>query len=238
MAKSKIKLNIWAVIAAISFVYLAFAPYLSSLILNLFQDQPIHMMFLNFIKSVFNLGNTLNFLGCLGVAICIFTKIDAIAVTLASAIFWFSNLIAIIKSVSILIKYSLLLQFLGSTITELLETGAYFVMLVVGIWFTILFFMKKSAPLFAKIVTFLPALTFLLLFVIRFIGNTGNVLTSLTTGSNFLYSFVMNSTSTFNTFVIFIGFMAIAFKFANFKKKPKNTVEISEDVVIENAIAE
>lgn len=238
MAKSKIKLNAWAIIAAISFLFLAFAPYLSSLTLNIFRDQPIHMMLTNFIKSIFNLGNTVNFLACLGVTICIFTKIDAIGVTLASGLFWISNLVALIKTLSIIIKYGLFFRVLGSTFTEVLELTAYFVMFVVGVLFTILFFMKKSAPVFAKVVAFLPALILLVLSVIRFIGNTGNVITAITTGYDVLYSLVSNSTSTINTFVLFIGFMAIAFKLANFKKKPKNTVEISEDVVVENVVAE
>ena len=238
MAKSKIKLNAWAIIAALSFLYLAFAPYLSSLILNLFQDQPIHIMLVNFVKSIFNLGNTVNFLACLAVTICVFTKIDAIGVTVACGLFWLTNLIALIKTISILAKYGLFLQFLGSTFTEVLELAVYFVMFAVGVWFTILFFMKKSAPVFAKIVAFLPAVILLILFVIRFFGNTGNVITSLTNGSNFLYSFAMNSISTFNTFALLLGFIAIAFKLANFKKKPKSTAEISEDVVVENVVAE
>ena len=42
----------------------------------------------------------------------------------------------------------------------------------------------------------------------------------------------------FNSFVLLVGLTAIAVKFANFKKKPKNTVEISEDIIVENVTAE
>ena len=42
----------------------------------------------------------------------------------------------------------------------------------------------------------------------------------------------------FSTLVLLIGFTAVAIKLADLKKKPKNLVEISEDVVIENVTTE
>ena len=171
-------------------------------------------------------------------AICIFTKIDKLAVTLASGLFWLSSEIAFIKSIVILIKYEIFFKFLDSIFTDLLSGSVYFLMFIIGIWFTILFFTKKKTPKFAKVVVFLPAAIMALLLCIRFVGNTIDIFKAISQYGNVVYSILENTIHTFNTLVLFIGFLSIAFKFADVKKKPKNTVEINDQVVIENVNAE
>lgn len=114
-------------------------------------------------------------------------------------------------------------------------------MFAVAAWLTILFFKKKETPKFLKVLIFVPVAILAISFLSSFITNFFASITHLASGlplKFLLYSAFSVFSRIFNSFVLLVGLTAIAVKFANFKKKPKNTVEISEDIIVENVTAE
>lgn len=242
MSKLKKKISIWAVITALSFLYLAFIPYVSSPVYNILLGLGFPYIIKNFFASLLNLSNIIHFIACLLIAIGIFTKFDKIAVAAGSAMFWLSSIVSLILNIinSIKYGYSLGFGYFASTFFHLL---AYFLLFAVALWVTILFFAKKPTPKIAKIIIFVPIVILAFILIFAFFSNTSNVISALTSGQAFkwtLYSIVINSMNTFNTLISLVGFTAAAFKIAEIgiKKSPENTVEINQDVVIENVTAE
>ncbi len=241
MSLTKKKISIWAIIAALSFLYLAFCPYILNPIYNLLLGQPFGMIIKNLFYSIFAFGNILNFIACLVTAIGIFTKFDKIAITVTSALFWLVSLINLISLFVNAFKMGHFEHIPVSAVSQLSHMFAYFLMFAVALWFAILFFTKKETPKFLKILIFVPVAILAIIFLVSFVTNFFALITHLINGlsSKFLfYSAFSVFTRIFNTFVLLIGFGAVAVKFADIKKKPKNTVEISEDVVVENVVAE
>ena len=241
MSITKKKISISAIIAALSFVYLALCPYVLNPIYNILLSQPFGMVIRNFLTSIFNFGNIINFVACIVIAVGIFTKFDKIAVTITSALFWVSSLVSLISGIINSIKYNYFRMNIVQVISLLSNMFVYFLMFAVALWLTILFFTKKETPKFLKVLIFVPVAILAIIFLASFITNFFALITNLVNGlsSKFLlYSAFSVFTRIFNTFVLLVGFTAVAVKLSGFKKKPKNTVEISEDVVIENVVTE
>lgn len=242
MAKSNNKINIAAVITTISFLYLAFIPYITNVFYNLILGIDFTYVIRNLFSAIFNFGNAVHFVGCLLIAIGILTKFDKIALAASSSMFWLSILISLISNIinSTKYNYRLEVRYYLSTAFSLL---IYFLFIAVGVLFTIFFFMKKPIPKLLKITVFVPVALLAISLIITFFSNTSNVISAFTGGFNIewvIYLLISNSVSTFNAFVNLIGFTVASFKIAeiSFKKKTKNTVEISGDIVIENVNAE
>ncbi len=241
MALTKKKINISAIIVALSFIYLALCPYILNPIYNILLGQPFVMIISNLFKSIFNFGNIINFVACIVIAVGIFTKFDKIAVTITSALFWVGSLVSLISGIINSIKYDYYRIEFVSVLSILANMFVYFLMFAIALWLTILFFTKKETPKFLKILIFVPVAILAIIFLASFITNFFALITHLINGlsSKFLlYSAFSVFARIFNTFVLLVGFTAVAVKLSGFKKKPKNTVEISEDVIIENVAAE
>lgn len=242
MSKLNKKINIWAIVAAISFLYLAFIPYITNPIYNLLLGYDFVSIIKLLLSTIFNFGNAVYFVGYILIAVGILTKFDKISLAAGSALFWLSSIVSLILNIINSIKhgYSLGFGYFASTFFHLL---AYFLLFAVALWVAILFFAKKPTPKIAKIVIFVPLAILAVLLIFAFFSNTSNVISALTSGQAFqwtLYSIVINSMNTFNTLISFVGFTAAAFKIAEIgiKKSPENTVEISEGVIIENVTTE
>ena len=241
MPDTKRKIKISSVIAALSFIYLALCPYVLNPIYNILLGQPLASIFRNFFSVIFNFGNALNFIACLVIAIGIFTKFDKIAITITSALFWLSSLISLISLFANAIKMGYFAHVMTSAFSQMSYMFAYFLMFAVSLWLTILFFAKKETPKFLKVLVFIPVAVLAIIMLITTITSFIALVTNLISGlsSNFLlYSLFSTLIGIFNKLVLLIGFTAVTVKLANFKKKPKNTVEISKDVVIENVVTE
>lgn len=241
MSITKKKISISAIIAALSFLYLAFCPYFLAPIYNLLLGQPLTALISTFISSIFNFSNIINFVACFIIAIGIFTKFDKIALTITSILFWISSLVSLISGIINSIKYDYYRMNLVSVISILANMLVYFLMFAVALWLTILFFTKKETPQFLKILIFIPVAILAIIFLASFITNFIAFITNLVSGlyvKFLLYSAFSVFARIFNTLALLVGFTAIAVKLTGFKKKPKNTVEISEDVIVENVVTE
>lgn len=241
MSLTKKKISISAIIAALSFLYLAFCPYFINPIYNAILGQTFTMIIKNLISSIFAFGNILNFVACLTIVVGIFTKFDKIAFAVTSAIFWLSTLIGLISGIINSVKYEYYTLGFATVVNSLSYMLVYFLMLGVAIWLTILFFTKKETPKLLKVLIFLPIAILALIHFFSFFTNVSDIISMLTAGASgkwFLYSVFSNCVSIFNRIIIFIGFVAVAVKLADFKKKSKNTVEINEELVVENVTAE
>ena len=241
MSISKKKISISAIIAALSFLFLAFYPYFLNPIHNILLGLSFSVIIRIIINSIFNFGNIVNFIACIITAVGIFTKFDKIAVAITSALFWFSSLFTLISGIINSIKFGYFRMNIVQVISLLSNMFIYFLMFAVAAWLTILFFKKKETPKFLKVLIFVPVAILAISFLSSFITNFFASITHLASGlplKFFLYSAFSVFSRIFNSFVLLVGLTAIAVKFANFKKKPKNTVEISEDIIVENVTAE
>ncbi len=237
MSSTKKKVSISAIIAALSFIYLAFCPYILNPIYNLILGQPFNMFIRYLISSIFSLGNILNFVACLVIVIGLFTKFDKIAVTVTSALLWFTSLLNLINLIINAINTNHFAHIPASTFSQISFMLVYFLMFAVALWLTVLFFTKKETPKFLKVLVFVPVAILLLICFFSFFTNISAIISAFVTGTSgkwLIYSLVINVTSIINRFILVLGFTAAAVKLADFKKKPKNTVEISENVVLEN----
>ena len=242
MSLKKKKISISAIIAAISFIYLAFCPYvLNPIIYNIILGQPFLSIIRSFFASIFALNNIINFIACLVMIVGIFTKFDKIAATITSALFWLSSLINLITLFINANKMGHFAHLPLSVFSQLSFMFSYFLMFAVSLWLTIMFFTKKEPPKFLKVLIFVPVAILGLIFLFSFISNLIGLITNLLSGMYgkfLLYSMFTVFGGIFSTLVLLIGFTAVAIKLADLKKKPKNLVEISEDVVIENVTTE
>ena len=240
MATNK-KISIPSIIAAISFIYLAFCPYIINPIFNILLGLDFNVIIRIIVNSIFNFGNIINFIACVITAVGIFTKFDKIAVAITSALFWLSSLVTLISGIINSIKYGYFRMNAVQLISLLSNMLSYFLIFAIALWLAILFFKKKEVPKFLKIIAFAPVIIFALILFFTFFGDVSNIISPLTDGAPFRYFFntlIINSSSIFNRLVLVIGYAAVMAKLTDLKKKPKNTVEISENVVIENVTAE
>ena len=233
MSITKKKISISAIIAALSFLFLAFYPYFLNPIHNILLGQSFSVIIRIIINSIFNFGNIVNFIACIITVVGIFTKFEKIAVAITSALFWFSSLFTLISGIINSIKFGYFRMNIVQVISLLSNMFIYFLMFAVAAWLTILFFKKKETPKFLKVLIFVPVAILAISFLSSFITNFFALPLKF-----FLYSAFSVFSRIFNSLVLLVGLTAIAVKFANFKKKPKNTVEISEDIIVENVTAE
>ena len=241
MSLTKKKISVSAIIAALSFLYLAICPVFLNPIYGLILENPFGIILRNLISYIFSFGNILNFLACLFIVIGIFTKVDKIAVTVTAAIFWLSSLIGLITNIANSIKYEYYTLTFAAVINSLSYMFAYFLLFAIALWLTILFFTKKETPKFLKLLVFLPIVVLAIIHLFSFFSNASGIISVLSAHANgkwVIYSLFSNLASIFNRLIAFIGFTAVAVKLANLKKKPKNTVEISEEITIEKVVAD
>ena len=241
MSLTKKKFSISALIACLAFLYLAFSPAVLNPFYNIILGQPFRTIISNFFASIFSFGSIISFIACLTTAVGIFTKFDKIAFAITSALFWLSSVISLITSIVNSFKYEYYQLGFGNIFSNLTYILTYFLFFAVALWLTILFFAKKETPKFLKGLVFVPVAILLLICFFAFFTNVSAIISAFVNGLGckwMLYSIITNLMSIFNRFVLLIGFTAAAFKLADLKKKPKNTVEISEEIVVENVTAE
>lgn len=241
MSLTKKKFSISALIACLSFLYLAFSPAVLNPFYNIMLGQPFRTIISNFFASIFSFGSIISFIACLTTAVGIFTKFDKIAFAITSALFWLSSVINLITSIVNSFKYEYYHLGFGNIFSNLTYILTYFLFFAVALWLTILFFAKKETPKFLKGLVFVPVAILLLICFFAFFTNVSAIISAFVNGLGskwMLYSIITNLMSIFNRFVLLIGFTAASFKLADLKKKPKNTVEISEEIVVENVTTE
>ncbi|MBO5210404.1 MAG: hypothetical protein J6B80_00570 [Clostridia bacterium] len=240
MSLTKKKLNIWAVVAALSFLYLAFIPYIMSPIETILISEGFGYIIRNFFSALFNISNILSFVANILLAVGILTKFDKIAVAGACAILWLSGVISLITNIANSIKYGYKLGF-SYYFSSAFNLFTLFLLFAVTLVFAIFYFSKKPIPKLLKIALFIPVAFIGISFIFSFFTNTSNVISAIASGQELkwtIYSIVINSMNTINGLIRLVGFTAVAVKLADFKKKPENTIEINEEVVIENVTAE
>ncbi len=242
MPKLKKKINISAVIATISFLYLAFIPLITTPLYNIILGNDFLSIIRILISTIFSLGSIVHFIGCIIFAVGIHTKFDKIAYAAGSTLFWLSVLISLISNILNSVKYNYKLG-VGHFISTGFSLFIYLLFIAVGVLFTVFFFIKKPLPKILRFAVFVPAALLGISLIFTFFSNTSNVISSFGHNAGFkwvLYSVLSNSIGTINSLVNLIGFVTAGLKIAeiSFKKKSDNTVKISEDVVIENVTTE
>jgi hypothetical protein len=238
---TKKKISIPSIIAAISFIYLAFCPYIINPIFNILLGHNFNVIIRIIVNSIFNFGNIINFLACLITAVGIFTKFDKIAVAITSALFWLSSLVTLISGIINSIKYGYFRMNAVQLISLLSNMLSYFLIFAIALGLTILFFKKKETPKFLKIVAFIPVIIFALILFFAFLNDALHIFSLIVDGVNIGYilnTLLFNALYLSDDFALVIGFGAVMAKLTDLKKKPKNTVEISENIVVENATNE
>lgn len=241
MSLTKKKFSVSAIIAALSFLLLAFVPYFTSTLYYLIMSNGISFILKNIISSIFNLSNIVNFFACIVMVVGIFTRFDKIAFTVTSGLFWLVTLINIITSIVNSVKYNFYQITFISVLSQLTYLFIYFLFFALGIWFAILFFAKKETPKALKILIFIPVAILAITVCVSFFTGIISLITNLVEGYSGKIAFYLTVSSLiniFNSFVLLVGFSTAAIKLANFKKKPKNTVEINPEIVVENVISE
>ncbi len=241
MSLTKKKFSISALITCLAFLYLAFSPAVLNPLYNIMLGQPFRTIISNFFASIFSFSSIISFIACLTTAVGIFTKFDKITFTITSALFWLSSVINLITTIVNSFKYEYYHLGFVSVLSSLSYILTYFLFFAVALWLTILFFTKKETPKLLKGLIFVPVAILLLICFFTFFTNVSAIISAFVNdlGSKWmLYSIITNLMSIFNRFVLLIGFTAAAVKLAGLKKKPKNTVEISEEVIIENVTTE
>ena len=237
----KKKFSIPSIIAAISFIYLAFCPIVLNPILNLIMGNSLAAVIRHSITSMLSLHCILVFWSYIIIAVGVFTKFDKISVAVSAALLWLGTLISFITSIINSFKYDFYRLSFTNVLSALSHMLAYFLVFAIALWLAILFFKKKEVPKFLMIIAFAPVIIFALILFFTFFGDVSNIISPLTDGAPFRYFFntlIINSSSIFNRLVLVIGYAAVMIKLADLKKKPKNTVEISENIVVENVTAE
>ena len=240
MATNK-KISIPSIIAAISFIYLAFCPYIINPIFNILLGHNFNVIIRIVVNSIFNFGNIINFLACVITAVGIFTKFDKIAVAITSALFWLSSFVNLITLFINANKTGLSAHFPLSVFSLLTHMLSYFLIFAIAIGLTILFFKKKETPKFLKIVAFIPVIIFALILFFAFLSDALHIFSLIAGGVNIGYllnTLLFNALDLSDDFALVIGFAAVMVNLTDLKKKPKNTVEISENIVVENVTAE
>ncbi len=240
MATKKI-ISIPSIIAAISFIYLAFCPLVINPILDLIMGNSFADVIRHSISSMLSLHSIICFWSYIIITVGIFTKFDKIAVAVSAALLWLGTLISFITSIINSFKYDFYRLSFTNVLSALSYMLAYFLVFAIALWLAVLFFKKKEIPKFLKIVAFAPVIIFALILFFTFFGNVSNIISYLTNGAPFRYflnTLILNLSSIFNRLVLIIGYAAVIVKLTDLKKKPQNTVEISENVVIENVTAE
>ena len=238
---TKKKISIPSIIAAISFIYLAFTPIVIDPFLNLIMGNSFADVIRHSISSMLSLRSIICFWSYIIIVVGIFTKFDKIAVAVSGALFWFNTLISFIETIIHSIRYHYTLGF-GGVVSALSYLLADFLVFAIALWLTILFFKKKETPKFLKIVAFAPVAVFALILFFSFFSDISNIISVISAiGVNIRYllnTLIINLSGMFDRLVLVIGYAAVMIKLTDLKKKPKNTVEISENVVIENVTAE
>ena len=87
MQNSKRKFNILNIVTAVSFIYIAFSPYIVSLLnlmVPIFQGVMFKFVIESFFNVVFNFQNVLCFVASILALICVFTKFDKIGAAVSS----------------------------------------------------------------------------------------------------------------------------------------------------------
>lgn len=235
------KLSITAIVAALCFGLLAFQPYLLNITTNLLSLHDFGFILKNILLSFFYLGNSVNFIACIVMAVGLFTKFDKIAVSVSSGLFFLSTLISVINSFKSLFKYSKFLNIILSFVSNSSILFAYFLFFALSLFLAILLFNKKEAPKFFKFLFFVPVVILAITFFLSTIISSISIFSSLPRYFNTDYTvniIIPNIWGGFQRLLLIIGFTAVAIKLADLKKKPKNTVEISEEIIIENVINE
>ncbi len=238
---TKKKISIPSIIAAISFIYLAFCPYIINPIFNILLGHNFNVIIRIIVNSIFNFGNIINFIACVITAVGIFTKFDEIAVAITSALFWLSSLVTLISGIINSIKYGYFRMNAVQLISLLSNMLSHFLIFAIAIGLTILFFKKKETPKFLKIVAFIPVIIFALILFFAFLSDALHIFSLIAGGVNIRYllnTLLFNALDLSDDFALVIGYAAVMIKLTDLKKKPKNTVEISENVVIENVTTE
>ncbi len=245
MAKSKFKNIALAIIAAFSFIYAGFFPYIVDVLDFLVNHKSFEELIRDLLYTIFNFPNTAFLLASLVIAIGIFTKFDKIAFTISSALFWLGSFVFSFTYFFDAIKYNYLTNDFFNEVLYIISYFtyplAYFLMLGIGIWLTIIFFKKRETPKFLNIVIFIALAVWCLALLLELIPLFAEIPNTIikSWGSNaILEFFVFRCNYLFNLFLQFIGFTAVAVKLADFKKRSKNTVEINDKVIVKNVKAE
>ena len=237
----KEKFSIPSIIAAISFIYLAFTPIVIDPFSNLIMGNSLSGVINHLIDTIFEFRNILIFWSYIIIVVGIFTKFDKIAVAVSAALLCFNTLVSFIETIISSIRYHFTIEF-DTVVLALSYMLAYFLVFGIALWLAILFFKKKETPKFLKIVAFAPVAVFALILFFSFFNNVSDMISLISAiGVNMKYllnTLIIDSSETFNRAVMIIGFAAVMIKLTDLKKKPKNTVEISENVVVENVTAE
>ena len=134
MSITKKKISISAIIAALSFLFLAFYPYFLNPIHNILLGQSFSVIIRIIINSILNFSNIINFIACIITAVGIFTKFDKIAVAITSALFWFSSLFTLISGIINSIKFAYFRMNIVQVISLLSNIFIYFLMFAVAAW--------------------------------------------------------------------------------------------------------
>ena len=241
MSLTKKKFSISALITCLAFLYLAFSPAVLNPLYNIMLGQPFRTIISNFFASIFSFSSIISFIACLTTAVGIFTKFDKIAFAVTSGLFWLSTFINLIRLVIRLGANNYYQPILINIFSNLPYLFVYFIFFALGVWFAILFYNKKETPKALKILIFIPVAILAITVCVSFFTSIVSLITNLVEGypsKITLYLIISTFVNIVKQFVLLIGFIAVAIKLSNFKKKPKNTVEISEEVVVENVVAE
>lgn len=240
MATNK-KISIPSIIAAISFIYLAFCPIVVNPILDLIMGNSFSAVIRHSITSMLSLHSIICFWSYIIIVVGIFTKFDKIAVAVSAALLWFNTLISFIETIISSIRYHFTIEF-NTVVLALSYMLAYFLVFGIALWLAILFFAKKPTPKFLKVFAFAPVMVFALILFFSFFNNVSDMISLISAiGVNMKYllnTLIIDSSETFNRAVMIIGFGAVMVKLTGLKKKPKNKVEINENIVVENVTAE
>ena len=241
MSLTKRKISITVIIAAACFALLAFLPYFQSIITSILQFSGLTYFINNLFSIIFDFGNATNLLACIVMAVGIFTKFDKIALTASSGLFWIRTLVSFITSFRYSFQYVKTINIIISVLTNSSILFAYFSIFAIAVLLTILLFTKKEAPKFLKLLLFIPvvilAVPFFISTIISFISIFSSIIRYY--NASFLLNIIIpNIFGIFQKVLLIIGFTAVAIKIADLKKKPKNVIEISEDVIVENVITE
>lgn len=226
---AKTKNLILAFIATLSFLYASIFPYFSYLLSFIVYKNEFSIRgLLNYITS--NFEDVFFLLGFVIIAVGILTKFDGIALTASSALLWLGSVISAVTYFIDAVRYNYFKSGFLSEISYILSDFtfplAYFLMFVVGIWLTILFFKKKDMPKILNVLIFVAlaiwCFAFLLLLIPYSIDMIPNFQRYLKDGV-IVDFIIMRGAYLVNIFSQLIGFAITAFVLADFRKKTSIT---------------
>ncbi len=221
----KKKFNIPTIIAAISFIYLAFSPLIITPIFNLIMGYSFGVVIESLINYIFTLSSIIFFWSYIIIAVGILTKFDKITVAASAALLWIGSIISFISYIINSTKSDYNVLRFNNIISHLAYILAYFLLFGIAAWLIISFIQKKPRPKFLKVLVFVPVVMFVIILVFLLFSNISNLIAYSVNGipaKYFINSLFLNLSEIFNVCVLIIGFTAVIIEITGVKINLKN----------------